>query len=131
MQILNSTHLHVFNQCIFTCSTNADLKLKPSSNNNNNLNIYFSRLIPQVAENAAARALQEGEAEGLQEGEAEGLQEGEVPREGGDSRGKRVGESIPDGWRPEASPPAGRSYLWKQDASPPAERERERERIPY
>src|SRR6218665_3249451 len=57
---------------------------------------------------------------------AEGLQEGEVPREGGDSRGKRVGEfipeggrkggdsrgkrageSIPDGWRPEASPPVG------------------------
>src|SRR6218665_2863059 len=30
-------------------------------------------------------------------------------REGGDSRGKSVGESIPDGWRPEASPPAGRS----------------------
>jgi len=39
---------------------------------------------------------------------AEGLQEGEVPREGGDSRGKRVGESISDGWRPEASPPAVR-----------------------
>src|SRR6218665_1461033 len=40
---------------------------------------------------------------------AEGMQEGEFPREGGDSRGKRVGGSIPDGWRPEASPPAGRS----------------------
>src|SRR6218665_1509665 len=29
-------------------------------------------------------------------------------REGGDSRRNRVGESIPDGWRPEASPPAVR-----------------------
>src|SRR6218665_3212207 len=57
---------------------------------------------------------------------AEGLQEGEVPRagggsrgkrvgesipegwrEGGDSRGKRGGESIPDGWRAEAASPAG------------------------
>src|SRR6218665_1067101 len=61
-------------------------------------------------------------AEGLQEGE--GLSGG--GREGGNCRGKRVrgrggrqtdteenidniGESIPDGWRPEASPPAGRS----------------------
>ena len=42
-----------------------------------NLNIYFSRLIPQVAENAAARALSEAKAY------AEGMQEGEVPREGG------------------------------------------------
>ena len=50
----------------------------------NYLNIYFSRLIPQVAENAAARALSEGE--GLRrrpKAYAEGLQEGEVPREGG------------------------------------------------
>ena len=37
---------------------------------------------------------------------AEGLHAG--GREGGDSRGKRVGESIADGWRPEASPPAVR-----------------------
>src|SRR6218665_1477821 len=99
--------------------------------------IYFFRLIPEGAENGAARepcqrrrptpkayaeGLQEGEvpreggmegiaenaaARALSEAKAEGLQEGEVPREGGDSRGKRVGESIPDGWRPEASPPAG------------------------
>ena len=76
-----------------------------------NLNIYFSRLIPQVAENAAARALSEAKPLAWQRPSAyaEGLQEGEVQREGGDSRGKRVGESIPDGWRPEASPPADRS----------------------
>src|SRR6218665_3461701 len=43
-------------------------------------------------------------------------------REGGDSRGKRVGESIPDGWRPEASPPAGRS------CRPPPSTGRESER---
>src|SRR6218665_2231907 len=95
------------------------------------LNIYFSRLIPQVAENAAARALSEAKPLAWRSRptpKAEGLQEGEVPREGGGSRGKRVGESIPDGGRPEASPPAGRSHLWKQDASPPAERARERER---
>src|SRR6218665_1439264 len=48
--------------------------------------------------------------------------EGEVPREGGDSRGKRVGESIPDGWRPEASSPAGRS------CRPPPSTGRESER---
>src|SRR6218665_1777729 len=91
------------------------------------LNIYFSRLIPQVAENAAARALSEAKPLAWRRPtpKAEGLQEGEVPREGGDRRGKRVGESIPDGLRPEASPPAGRSHMWKQDASPPAERERE------
>src|SRR6218665_2357739 len=45
-------------------------------------------------------------------------------REERDSRGKRVGETIPDGWRPEAFPSAGRSHLWKQDASLP-QRERE------
>src|SRR6218665_1139200 len=86
------------------------------------LNIYFSRLIPQVAENAAARALSEAKplawrrptpkAEGLRRRPAGGRspQGGrEEGREGGGSRGKRVGESIPDGWRPEASPPAGRS----------------------
>src|SRR6218665_991833 len=95
----------------------------------NNVNIYFSRLIPQVAENAAARAMSEAKPLAWRrptpKAYAEGLQQGEVPREGGDSRGKRGGESIPDGWRPEASPPTGRSHLWKQDASPPAERERE------
>src|SRR6218665_369141 len=57
---------------------------------------------------------------------AEGLQEVEVPREGGDSRGKRVGESIPDGWRQRPPLPQGealrRRHLWKQDASPPAGR---------
>src|SRR6218665_2416291 len=75
------------------------------------LNIYFSRLIPQVAENAAARALSEVKPLAWRRPtpKAEGLQEGEVPRGGGDRRGKRVGESIPDGGRPEASPPAGRS----------------------
>src|SRR6218665_2277235 len=91
-----------------------------------NLNIYFSRLIPQVAENAAASALSEAKplawrrptpkAEGLRR-RPKAYAEGRRPtpkacrraksrgREGGDSRGKRVGESIPDGWRPEASPP--------------------------
>src|SRR6218665_2473676 len=79
-----------------------------------------------------------GEASRMAKAYAEGLRRrlavGRSPeggrdgwREGGDSRGKRVGESIPDGWKPEASPSAGRSHLWKQDASPPAERER----IPY
>ena len=75
--------------------------------------MYLSRLIPQVAENAAARALSEAKplawrrptpkAEGLRRRPAGGRSP-----EGGDSRGKRVGESIPDGWRPEASPPAVR-----------------------
>src|SRR6218665_2297665 len=79
---------------------------------NGHLNIYFSRLIPQVAENAAVR----GEASRMAKAYV-----GRRPtpkacrraksrwREGGDSRGKRVGESISDGWTPEASPPAGRS----------------------
>src|SRR6218665_1612237 len=54
--------------------------------------------------------------EGLRRPKAKGLRRrpagGRSPeggREGGESRGKRVGESIPDGWRPEASPPAGRN----------------------
>ena len=51
------------------------------------LNIYFSRLIPQVAENAAARALSEAKPlawrRPTSKAYAEGMQEGEVPREGG------------------------------------------------
>src|SRR6218665_3775968 len=90
------------------------------------LNIYFSRLIPQVAENAAAIALSEAKPLAWRRPTPKACSRAKSRgREGGDSRGKRVGESIPDGWRPEASPPAGRSHLWKQDASPPAERERE------
>src|SRR6218665_1325343 len=52
--------------------------------------IYFFRLIPQVAENGAAREAcqrrRPTKAEGLRrrpKAYAEGLQEGEVPREGG------------------------------------------------
>src|SRR6218665_2949244 len=54
-----------------------------------NLNIYFSRLIPQVAENAAARALSEAKPLAWRrptKAYAEGLQEGEVPREGGQGK---------------------------------------------
>src|SRR6218665_2614482 len=79
---------------------------------------------------------------------AEGLQEGEVPRgggdrrgkrvgesipeggrKGGDSRGKRAGESIPDGWRPEASPPAGLCLcLCERQTERDRERDRQRDR---
>src|SRR6218665_1609538 len=58
----------------------------------------------------AVEGLQEGE-DPREGGDSRGKTVGEsIPeggREGGDSRGKRVGESIPDGWRPEASPPVG------------------------
>src|SRR6218665_658238 len=74
------------------------------------LNIYLSRLIPQVAENAAARVLSEAKPLALRRPTPKGWRRAKSRgREGGDSRGKRVCESIPDGWRPEASPPAGRS----------------------
>src|SRR6218665_1433653 len=73
------------------------------------LNIYFSRLIPQVAENAAARALAEAKPLAWRRPTPKAcMQEGEAPRERRDTTQKRVGESIPDGWRPEASPPAVR-----------------------
>src|SRR6218665_1723070 len=56
-----------------------------------------------IAENAAARALSEAKAYA----EGRRLAGGRSPEGGGGEQGKRVGESIPDGWRPEASPPAG------------------------
>src|SRR6218665_654484 len=64
---------------------------------------------------------------------AEGLHAGgrspEGGREGGDSRGKKVGESIPDGWRPEDSPPTvRRDAKVKVGGIGDCERERERER---
>src|SRR6218665_342387 len=74
------------------------------------LNIYFSRLIRQGTENAAARALSEAKPLAWRRPTPKACRRAKSRgREGGDRRGKRVGESIPDGWRPEASPPAVRS----------------------
>src|SRR6218665_3001197 len=63
----------------------------------NLLNICFSRLIPKVAENAAARALSEAKPLAWRSPRPKACR-GAKPRgrEGGDSRGKRVGECIPD-----------------------------------